>query len=254
MAKVTDVTTVVTSYLKSLYDAALQTKIYVVHDGIERPELFKTDHRMDRGDPKHPLRAVLVTSKSLYEIPVIKKLPRHFEITVIGYYPPSNSMLLNLKRTYREISGKSSFGQKVSYLKSISNRRFKKINWDIHEVHKRMADFDIGIIPVDGQLERLVQQNVSAWQVKSENRLTMKMALGLPVICSPVPSYEKVIVQGENGYIARSREEWIQFFEELRDPERRKSVGRKARESVIQRFSREAQARKLIEVLYTLRC
>jgi glycosyltransferase involved in cell wall biosynthesis len=252
MAKVTDVTIVVTDYLKSLYDSSLQSKIRVVHDGIERPEIFKRKYGTEHGSAKHPLRAVLVTSKKISTIPVIKNPPKYFEIAVIGYYPPSNSILQSFKRAYWEINEKPNFGQKVSHLKSFLDRGFRKINWDIDKVHKRMVDFDIGIIPVDTQFDRLAQQNVSAWQVKSENRLTMKMALGLPVICSPVPSYDNVIVQGENGYIAQTREAWIQYMEELRIPEKRESIGRKARESVIHRYSKEEQARKLIEVLNSL--
>lgn len=81
----------------------------------------------------------------------------------------------------------------------------------------------------------------------------MKMALGLPVICSPVLSYENVIVQGKNGYIVWTREEWVQYFKELRNPEKREAIGRKAREAVTHRYSKDEQARKLIEVFNTLK-
>lgn len=85
--------------------------------------------------------------------------------------------------------------------------------------------------------------------MKSENRLTLKMALGLPVIASPVPAYLDIIQQGINGYIARSRAEWLDAIDALRDPGHRREVGAAARSSVLERFSMEAQARKLISVL-----
>ena len=79
------------------------------------------------------------------------------------------------------------------------------------------------------------------------------MAMGLPVIASPVPAYKDIIVQGENGYLATTRDEWLACFEALRDPQRRSAVGRKARESVIHRYSKEEQALKLLAVLRLLK-
>ena len=123
------------------------------------------------------------------------------------------------------------------------------VGWDFDTVHQLMANSDIGIIPVDMEHEPLPGQTVSSWQVRSENRLTMKMAVGLPVIASPVPSYLPVVQQGKNGFIATTRDEWLAFFEELRDPRRREEIGRSARESVLRKYSKEEQARKLLAVL-----
>jgi glycosyltransferase involved in cell wall biosynthesis len=77
----------------------------------------------------------------------------------------------------------------------------------------------------------------------------MKMSMGLPVVACPVPSYRDVIVQGENGFLATSRDEWLRCFEELRDPRRREAIGRKARASVLPRYSKAEQARRLIAAL-----
>jgi glycosyltransferase involved in cell wall biosynthesis len=116
-----------------------------------------------------------------------------------------------------------------------------------------MAAADLGIIPVDMRFDPLPGRSVSWWQVKSENRLTMKMAMGLPVIASPVPAYKDVISQGDNGYLAESREEWMKCLDLLRDPDRRAAIGRRARDSVIQRYSKAEQARKLLAALQWVR-
>ena len=69
MAEATDATVVVTAYLRSLYPLALQARIYVVHDGIERPLIGKSDWGSERGRANVPLKAVLVTSASIERLP-----------------------------------------------------------------------------------------------------------------------------------------------------------------------------------------
>src|SRR5215472_12826893 len=49
MVAATDVTIAVTEYLKCLYPPELQSKITVVHDGIEHPEIFKSHWATHRG-------------------------------------------------------------------------------------------------------------------------------------------------------------------------------------------------------------
>jgi glycosyltransferase involved in cell wall biosynthesis len=80
----------------------------------------------------------------------------------------------------------------------------------------------------------------------------MKMAVGLPVIATPIPAYEPVMEHGRAGFFARSRDDWMTYLEALRDPVHRRRIGQQARESVLARYSREEQARRLIEVLHEL--
>ena len=80
------------------------------------------------------------------------------------------------------------------------------------------------------------------------------MAMGLPVIASPVPSYKDVIVQGENGFLAETAGDWLECLGVLRDPRKRKAIGRAARETVTHRYSQREQARKLVAVLDRVSC
>jgi glycosyltransferase involved in cell wall biosynthesis len=80
----------------------------------------------------------------------------------------------------------------------------------------------------------------------------MKMCVGLPVIATPIPSYEPIIEHGRNGFLARSRQEWIEYLNVLRDPTLRKSIGEQARESVLRRYSMQEQARLLVGILQEL--
>ena len=75
------------------------------------------------------------------------------------------------------------------------------------------------------------------------------MALGMPVIVSPLPSYTDVINNGSNGYIASSPEEWKRALCEVESEEVRERIGRQAREDVIDKFSIENIARQYLDVI-----
>lgn len=250
MAAAADATIVVTEYLKSLYHPALQHKIHVVHDGIENPAFTRLHSGSSlTGGAGRPLRAVLVTSSELHEIPVIRKPPGFVDITVVGRYPPLPSLRQRAADAYWKMRAQASVRDKFRFMKSLVDKGFRTVEWSIDAVSRELAAADVGIIPVDMRHDALAGQDVSWWQVKSENRLTLKMAVGLPVIASPVPSYADVIEQGKNGFIATTRAEWIEYLDALRDPRLRQAIGQSARDSVLHRFSREEQARKLISVL-----
>lgn len=249
MAEVADATIVVTEYLKSLYEYRLQHKIHVVHDGIENPQIRKSAYSTDRGSAGRPLRAVLVTSSELDNIPIIERPPSFLEVTIVGRYPRVSSVRQRAKQAYWKIAAKKSLPEKCVLASNMIFRKFKAVNWDIDTAYRLMAEADIGIIPVDMGVDPIPRHDVSYWQVKSENRLTMKMSVGLPVVASPVPSYLEILNQGKNGYLASNRDEWIQCMEELRDPDRRRVIGENARSSVIERYSKETQAERLIEIL-----
>ena len=254
MAQVTDATIVVTEFLKGLYDPIYQPKIHVVHDGIERPEFHKDffgPHRNQRQKGRR-LRAVLVTSSDLYKIPIIDPLPRFINLTVVGYYPPSPSMLYAVKKTYWTLCSLEGHSEKLNYVTRVINKGFKTVNWDIDTVYQTMLKADVGIIPVDMNNDSLPLHKASQWQLSSENRLTLNMAMGIPVVASPVPAYKPVIEHGKNGYIAATRDDWVKYLKELRDPELREMMGQCARDSVINRFSKEEQARKLVAVFDSL--
>ena len=251
MAGAADATVVVTEYLKSLYDARLHHKIHVVHDGIENAALRKTSWQSTlRGDSKGDrIKAILVTSSQFHEMPVIRIPPGFVDVTVVGHYPRAATLALRAKALYWQFLALQDMGDRAVFLKRYFRKGFRAVNWSLDTAYDEMIGADIGIIPVDMRPDRLPGQHVSWWQVKSENRLTMKMSLGLPVIASPVPAYLDLIKQGQNGFIAENRGEWLQYMNELRDPRLRQSIGERARESVIGRFSMDQQARRLVDVL-----
>lgn len=246
IVRTTDATTIVTEFLRQQHAPELHDRIHVVHDGIEHPELC---HPHANRPTTEILRAVLVTSSALETIPVLGRVPRHLDLTVVGRYPENPT----LKQTIRGHLKRALLQPSQPGLGTLRSAGFQTRAWHPERVYADLLDTDIGIIPVDTGFDPLPGRQVSYWEVKSENRLTLKMALGLPVIASPVPAYLDIVEQGVNGYIARTRAEWLDAIDALRDAEHRRQIGSAARRTVLARFSMEAQAQKLIAVFESLR-
>jgi hypothetical protein len=249
MAEATDATVVVTDHLRSLYPAQLQHKVQVVHDGIERPDLCKTRWHGGTGSMAAPLAAVLVTSSELMRLPVIGAPPSWLAVQVVGGYAPWPARWSQLRDQLRQQRG----GARLQTLRFLGNPQIACVPWGPATVYEDMARADIGIIPIEGAAARAGRADGGTWALKSENRLTLKMSMGLPVIATPIPAYESVIEHGVNGFFAHSRADWRACLAHLRDPARRRAMGEAARASVAQRYSMAHQAERLVAVLGALR-
>jgi glycosyltransferase involved in cell wall biosynthesis/predicted SAM-dependent methyltransferase len=103
------------------------------------------------------------------------------------------------------------------------------------------ADADICICPADVQNQ----------PAKSNVKVTQAMALGLPVVASPLPAYREIIRHGENGFLAGTEGEWREALEELRDEERRKTVSKEG-EKTVGRYSIEKIGEQWLALLKDL--
>lgn len=247
MAQAVDRTVTVTDYLRSLYLPALQANIEVVHDGIEEPQRCKQQWRTDAGSPTSPLRACLVTSARLTTLPVLRVPPRWLQLHVVGRYDMGEHPL----RTFLHAMAADSRESRWAQLSFALSRNIRQIPWSLQRTYEELESADIGTIPIAGG-PCTDTANPPMWMRKSENRLTLMMAAGLPVVATPIPAYESVIEQGVTGFLARSRADWLQALEQLRRPELRRSMGQAARQAVLQRFSKERQAQRLLGVLRSL--
>ena len=246
MAEVTDATIVVTEYLKSLYPRELHSKIHVVHDGIERPDVYKMQRRKDAGSRLRPLRAVLVLSSHLKKLPILGSPPSWLNIDVVGLYPNG---LQRLREARWKLMSMERPRDRHEFIRFLLNPRIRCHRWDQTGVYQIMRRADIGIIPIETSPAHEIDSFPPLWKVKSENRLTMKMSVGLPVIATPIPSYEAVVEQGKNAFLASSQRAWADYLDALRDPKLRSDIGEAARKSVLSRYSMEEQARRLIAVM-----
>ncbi len=128
-------------------------------------------------------------------------------------------------------------------LKRISNHPEADVQWKLETVFHEVCQGDIGIVPCLN----------SEWaKAKSNNRLTMFMALGLPVVASDIPSYRKIVKHGQNGFLVRDIDDWVESFCILRDAKKREEIGRQGREDVWQKYSLDIIGRQWTSLINRL--
>lgn len=112
-----------------------------------------------------------------------------------------------------------------------SDLRLHQRPWTLEGEPKDLQAFDIGIMPL---------ANDEWCRGKGAYKLLQYMAVGIPSVASPVGVNTDVIVQGENGYLADSEDEWyLRLAELVRDAETRARMGRVGREMAVQKYSFE---------------
>jgi glycosyltransferase involved in cell wall biosynthesis len=112
------------------------------------------------------------------------------------------------------------------------------------EFAESVSEFDVLLAPI--------QQ--SAWyEGKSALRVGIGMALGIPVIASPVGEQKYVVQHGFNGYLAKNQAEWYTYLEMLvNDRALRHSIGVRGRKTAIEQLSTSVCGEKLHSILSNL--
>jgi len=248
MAEATDITVTVTQQLRSLYPAHLQPRIHVVHDGIEQLDRHRGPARDFQPSVQQPLRAIIVTSAAPARLPALPRLPAWLRVRIVGAYArellaPRWSMLCDLRNAPTAHAA-------LQQLQFAFDRSLVCTPWGSDAVYAGLLAADIGLIPVDtsGPADP-PQFPLPMWRMKSENRLTLMMSAGLPVVATPVPSYIDVIENGSNGFLAHTAADWTAALEALRSPARRDQIGQRARARVNEHFSQQRQATLLLEAI-----
>ena len=107
----------------------------------------------------------------------------------------------------------------------------EEVRWTAESEAAALQSFDIGVAPAFDD----------CWsRYKFPVKVLLYMAVGRPVLASPLGSVREIIEDGVNGLLAESTEEWVEKLLALADdPDLRKSLGRAGRRTVEQRFSLE---------------
>jgi glycosyltransferase involved in cell wall biosynthesis len=84
----------------------------------------------------------------------------------------------------------------------------------------------------------------------TEYKITLGMAVGLPAIASPQPSYIEAISYLGGGIVARTPYEWREALEgPAADPSRRSSMGALAQKTVAERYATPVVGQQYLDVL-----
>lgn len=94
--------------------------------------------------------------------------------------------------------------------------------WNLGTWLNRMNDADIVVSP----------QRMELQPCKSNTKATQPMALGIPVVASPMRAYTEAIRDGENGFLCNDAATWKSALSALRDQDLRERIGKAAKESV----------------------
>ncbi len=203
-------------YLKEYINKAgfQADKIFVLKDAVETPPSLVKNY--ESYDKKETIKLVWVGAQGHWET------------------------LSSIRRLLKEHDQLSCYE-----LITISNHPEASINWQLETVWDNILACDVGIVPVN-----LLQPE---FLVKSNNRITMFMALGIPVICSPLPSYCDVIEHGENGYIASRDDEWLKYLLELSDSQIRRRIGLNAHSFAHKHYNIRNTVSNLLSIFNTLK-
>jgi glycosyltransferase involved in cell wall biosynthesis len=114
-----------------------------------------------------------------------------------------------------------------------------KQKWTLENEISSLIPFDIGMMPLpDDEYSK----------GKCGFKLLQYMALAIPSVASPVGVNSKIITDGENGYLAKTSEEWEEKLGLLiSDKSLRKELGANGRKTVEQFYSLEIYQAVLLE-------
>ena len=194
---------------------------------------------------KNILNLPTVTSLKVYNESFIG-VKKEDITTIVWIGSPSTSpYILMLNDVLTGLSEKYSVAVKlIGFDRSLSNSltfNHSIVDWDPNTEVMEMAKSHIGIMPLpDKPFEK----------GKCGFKLIQYMAVGLPVLASPVGVNEKIVKSNINGYICDSNSDWYDRLEELiLDNNKMQSMGAESRIIYVEKYSLEANAPLLLSVL-----
>ena len=122
----------------------------------------------------------------------------------------------------------------------IDRVRIENETWRAETEQQNLTSFDVGIMPLWD----------SVWtRGKCGYKILQYMGVGTAVVASDVGANSQIVVSGENGFLARTEEDWVKCLATLiENPELRRTLGLCGRQLVEQKYSLEQFAHSYIDV------
>lgn len=157
-------------------------------------------------------------------------------ITTIKHFEYAIPFLKKIKEKYEEKLEFKVIGDETYINKELDIRG---VAWNKENEIKELSTIDIGIMPLPDDEWAKGKCGLKGLQY---------MALEIPTIMSPVGVNSEIISEGENGFLASSVDEWVEKISRLIESEElRKTIGKTARQTVIEKYSVYAQRNNYIE-------
>ncbi|NOT40908.1 MAG: glycosyltransferase family 4 protein [Alphaproteobacteria bacterium] len=118
---------------------------------------------------------------------------------------------------------------------------FEFVDWTLETEVREIQRLDIGIMPLTDD----------PWsRGKCGYKLIQYMACGLPVVASPVGVNAKIVRHGENGFLAKTPDEWVSALNTLiADPALCQRMGQAGRALVEREYSLLSQVPRVADIL-----
>lgn len=162
-------------------------------------------------------------------------------ITTIQHFEYAEAVLIDLVKKYGD-----KLHIKVIGDKNYTNENFpvEALPWKAETEIRELCSFDIGIMPLPDDEWAKGKCGLKGLQY---------MALAVPTIMSPIGVNDEIIQDGENGFLASSKEEWIEKISLLiEDSNLRTSIGEKGRATVEEKYSINANKTLYLKQLIEL--
>ncbi|HEV2046467.1 MAG TPA: sulfotransferase domain-containing protein [Chthoniobacterales bacterium] len=113
--------------------------------------------------------------------------------------------------------------------------------WRLETEQANLVSFDIGIMPLWD----------SVWtRGKCGYKILQYMGVGTAVVASDIGVNSQIITHGENGFLARTQDDWVKTISSLiENAEQRRTFGIRGRELIERRYSLEGFTRGYVKLL-----
>jgi glycosyltransferase involved in cell wall biosynthesis len=113
--------------------------------------------------------------------------------------------------------------------------------WSLSDEREDLRSIDIGVMPLpDNEWTR----------AKCGYKIIQYMAVGKPVIASPVGVNNQIITDGENGFLAKDPKEWENKISALIEKVAlRETLGQRGRQTVVENYSIQVNAPKMLSIM-----
>ncbi len=178
---------------------------------------------------------------------VIEK-PANPEIVTIGWSGSFSTVqhLDTIRDALQELAREEKFRLRVIGTPDyeLAGVEVEALKWRSETEIEDLRAIDIGLMPLPDDQWSKGKCGLKALQY---------MALGIPTICSPVGVNSTIIQDGENGFIADGKDEWIEKLKKLLHSfGLRRKLGLAGRKTVEESYSTKSQVPRVFEIFQSV--
>jgi glycosyltransferase involved in cell wall biosynthesis len=225
--------------------------------GQKIDEIMRDSDAVTVGNDYLSSRAIKAGSKHVFFLPTVVDLERYtihpqlpnekFTVGWIGS-PATSKFVMDISDVLEEtetiLNGNFRLQLIGSGKLSLPVSNLDIVPWHEETEVEALSKIDVGIMPLrDEPFER----------GKCGYKLIQYMALGKPVIASPVGVNSEIVEHGVNGFLATTKSEWLEAFQILQsDPELRHRMGLAGRHKIEKTYSLQANAPRVRDLFLKL--